>query len=229
MINAVCFDLFHTLVDVGQVPDSVGRYTADVLGLDHDTWNAGCFSSFHEIRKPTRHIDVIHKIAHGINPDIPYARIEQAVEDRQRRFDYALVNIEQVVLDVINRLRDKQIRVALVSNASTAEVSAWPSSPMAQLFDATIFSCECGYAKPEREIYRHAADSVGVKPEKCLFVGDGGSDEHLGARQAGMVPVLLTRFIQAKMNREKLEQRRQKADHEIHQLDELLGLIESLR
>ena len=38
-IRAVCFDLFHTLVDVGRTPGTPGRYTADILGLDRDAWN----------------------------------------------------------------------------------------------------------------------------------------------------------------------------------------------
>ena len=224
MIRAVCFDLFHTLIDVGQVPESVGRYTADVLGLEHSVWNDSCFSHHHEIRKPTRHIDVIRALAHSIDPSIPDHLIEEAVDDRQRRFDYALMNVEQDVLDVLAVLRGKGIKLALISNASTAEVSAWDRSSLKNCFDTTIFSCHCGLAKPEIDIYHLAANRLEVEPQQCLFVGDGGSNEHEGSRNAGMHPVLMSYYISSQT--EKLQERRKKANWELEHIRQLPEWLE---
>jgi putative hydrolase of the HAD superfamily len=40
--------------------------------------------------------------------------------------------------------------------------------------------------KPDPAIYRLCTDALGVTPEECLFVGDGGSHELEAARSLGM-------------------------------------------
>lgn len=225
LIHAICFDLFHTLIDVGQVPDSVGRYTADILGLEHSEWNESCFSSHHEIRKPTNHIDVIRTLAHSLDPNIPEDLIEQAVGERQQRFDYALLNVEKDVLEVLAELKIKKFKLALISNASTAEVSAWDNSPLKNCFDAAVFSCHCGYAKPDIDIYHFAANQMEVEPQQCLFIGDGGSNEHEGSRNAGMHPMLLSRYMAG--NLEKIKERRKKVNWELEHISLLPEWLEN--
>ena len=86
--KAVCFDLFNTLVSVGEVPDSVGRYTADVLGVDRELWNSACFGPAHEICRPSVHEDILRTLAHSIDPTIPLDRISEATKERQARFEH---------------------------------------------------------------------------------------------------------------------------------------------
>jgi len=225
MIRGICLDLFHTLVDVGTVPDHVGRYTADVLGIDRRVWNQACFSQAHDITRPTAHYDSVKALAHGINPALPEELIREAVEDRQRRFDHALIEVEAGLLSALHGLRERGLRLALVSNASTGEVAAWPRSPLASLFHTAVFSCNVGSRKPEPDIYRHALDELGLTAKQCLFVGDGGSDEHLGARACGLSTVLMTRFID---DAGKLSLQRQRVDAEIGELAELGPLVDAL-
>jgi len=45
VVTTVFFDLFNTLLSVGKVSEAVGRYTADILCLDRDDWNAACSGS----------------------------------------------------------------------------------------------------------------------------------------------------------------------------------------
>lgn len=203
-IQGICFDLFNTLVSVGQVPAHVGPYTADILGVDIQAWRDACFGEHHDISGPTDAIENLRRMAHSINPNIPEVVIQEAVKVRQRRFDYALHHVEHEVLDVLNDLRQGGMRLALISNASTAEVQAWSVSPLAPLFDTTIFSCHCGSMKPEPEIYLEALGELALEPTSCLFVGDGGSNEHKGAHALGMKPVLLRRYLQPE-RRQQLE------------------------
>lgn len=227
-IRAVCFDLFHTLVDVAAVPDEVGRFTADVLGVDRARWNRVCFSDLHEIRRPTVHGEVIEALARALLADVSAADIAQATRERQRRFDYALTYIEAETIDTLQRLRAAGLRLALVSNASTGEVAAWSRSPLAPCFDAAVFSCACGYAKPEPEIYQLAAEQLGVDVNGCVFVGDGGSDEHEGAARAGMYPILLTRYVGSRLPAEEMARRRGHALGEISHVAELIDLVRTL-
>lgn len=193
--QAACFDLFNTLVSVGRVPDAVGRFTADIFGVDRDHWNEACFGPEHEICKPTEHYQIIRSLAHSINPAIPDSLIRQATLERQRRFDHALLHVEAEVLEALAQLRERGLKLALVSNASTGEVRAWDESPLAAYFDVAVFSCECGYKKPDTAMYEHALRSLSSAAEHTLFIGDGGSREFLGAHQAGMHTVLNRQYL----------------------------------
>ncbi|MBD3669672.1 MAG: HAD family hydrolase [Gammaproteobacteria bacterium] len=225
MIRGICLDLFHTLVDVGTVPDEVGRYTADILGIGREEWNEACFGPAHDICRPSDHYDSLKTLAHSIDPSIDESLIREAVVERQRRFDHALVEVDDETLDALRQLRKRGLKLALVSNASSGEVSAWQRSPMAELFDTATFSCDVGSRKPAPDIYHHALNALGLKARDCLFVGDGGSDEHLGASEVGLTPVLITRFIQQS---QKLETQRGRVQWEIGKLSELGALLNSL-
>jgi putative hydrolase of the HAD superfamily len=204
-IQGICFDLFNTLVSVGKVPVHVGPTTAEILGVNIQDWRDACFGEHHNICGPTDATDNLRRMAHSIDPRIPEAKIHKAVRVRQRRFDHALLYVDDEVLTVLGSLRQNGMRLALVSNASTSEVQAWPASPLAPLFDATVFSCHCGSMKPEPAIYQQALGELGLAPQSCLFVGDGGSNEHHGAYAVGMKPVLLRRYLQPQRH-QQLEQ-----------------------
>ena len=198
MSRAICFDLFNTLVNVGSVPTSIGGTTAEVLGVEASAWNQACFSDDHEICRPTNHFDVIRTLAHQLDPQIPLTRIEDATRQRQARFDYALTtHVSPDVINTLRRLRDLGYQIALISNASTAEVQAWPDSPLRSLFDVSVFSCDVGMKKPDPAIYHYTAEQLGVDARHCVFVGDGGSDEHHGAHASGMTPLWLTCHLKA--------------------------------
>ena len=104
-------------------------------------------------------------------------------------------NPEPDVVDAVRRLRRSGRRLALVSNAGFDEIGGWGASPLAEHFDAVVFSCEVGMAKPDAGIYEHALARVGVTASESLFVGDGGSDEHRGARRVGLRTALVTRYL----------------------------------
>lgn len=228
MIRAVCFDLFHTLIDVGRSPGTPGRYTADILGLDREDWNNACFSDAHEICRPTDYREVVRKLAHSLDPSIPLSLIHEAAEERKARFDYTLCNIEPGVIDTLLRLRERGYKLALISNASTGEVEAWSKSPLAGYFDSAVFSCHCGHAKPDTGIYQYALEQLAVGAVEAAFVGDGGSNEHAGASAMGMHSILLTHYVAERLDDSALAGRRAQARYEISSLPELLPLLDRL-
>jgi putative hydrolase of the HAD superfamily len=81
-----------------------------------------------------------------------------------------------------------------VSDAGHDDVEAWPRSPLASRFDATVFSHEHGMRKPHPEMYLRALTAIGADAWDAVFVGDGGSDELRGARAVGLHAVLVTRL-----------------------------------
>jgi putative hydrolase of the HAD superfamily len=152
-------------------------------------------------------------VTHRLDPNVDDTRILAAVESRRRRFEVGLIGIERPILDSLDRLRSAGIKTVLVSDAGADDVESWEQSPLLSRLDATVFSYQLGCRKPDPRIYKHALKSVGVSAQDALFVGDGGSDEHRGARAVGISPVLVTRFLKAYWP-ERLEERRPLADWE---------------
>ena len=196
-LRGICFDLFNTLIDVATVPESVGRFTADILGIDREAWRLACFGPMHDICRPTDALPTLRKLAHSIDPEIPELLVQQAVIERQQRFDYALLNIDVSILAMLNKLKQQGLKLALVSNASSSEVSAWQRSPLADYFDTATFSWETGLQKPQPDIYLFTLQALGLAAVEVIYIGDGGSEEHVGATQVGLRSVMVNYFLSA--------------------------------
>jgi len=165
-------------------------------------------------------------VTHSIDPTVDEERILAAVESRRRRFEMGLVEVEEAMLTALDRLRSSGIRTAIVSDAGADDVESWSQSPLGSRVDATFFSYLLGYRKPDPRIYQDALNSLGVSAADALFVGDGGSDEHNGARSVGMGAVLVTRLYSIWAPQD-IEARRQHADWEFEDVPafvEALGL-----
>jgi putative hydrolase of the HAD superfamily len=198
--KAVLFDLFHTLVSVPRPSPEFGPTTAEALGIPHA--HAELQRRYYDddildrcrgrVRDP---LDILRTLAHGFDPGISEERVVAALGWRRRRFEHGLVAVEPAILAALDRLRAAGVRTALVSDAGFDDVEAWPRSPLRERLDATVFSFEVGFRKPDRRIYEHALESLGVGAGDALFVGDGGSDEHRGARAVGLGAVLVTRLL----------------------------------
>ncbi len=79
------------------------------------------------------------------------------------------------------------VRTGLVSNSWST--THYDRDLLGELFDAVVISAEVGLHKPQREIYRLAADRLGEPPERCVFVDDL-RENCAGAEAVGMTAVL---------------------------------------
>lgn len=144
------------------------------------------------------------------------------------RFDYvslALIPLEGAI-EILSQLKADGYKIGLISNCSAEPPVIWPRTPFAPYFDVTIFSCSVKLRKPDPRIFELAAKELGVKPEDCLYIGDGDSGELEGAERAGMHAVLV---INPGENREKsiLDKPREKEWHgpSITSLKEVLNIL----
>ncbi len=94
-------------------------------------------------------------------------------------------------VSTLQELRRRGHRLGMISACSQDVPDVWERTPFADLFDSAVFSCSVGFSKPDPRIYEHCCDELGVRPEECLFVGDGANDELPGAERAGMTAVQL--------------------------------------
>jgi putative hydrolase of the HAD superfamily len=92
---------------------------------------------------------------------------------------------------VLSGLRARGLRTGVISDCSAELPLYFPQLPVAPFIDAPVFSFVTGHRKPDPAIYLACCERLGVAPEECLYVGDGGSDELAGARRLGMRAVWL--------------------------------------
>lgn len=221
-------DLFHTLVSVPAAPSIGETPVPELLGIPADEYQRRFHDEDHGGRCVGRVLDPIEAmrlVAHAVDPTIDATRIRAAVESRRRCFERGLLAIEPPLLDALDRLRAADIRLALVSDAGADDVESWPRSPLAQRFDVAVFSYAVGARKPDARIYRQAIDALDVAPSDAVFVGDGGSDEHRGARALGLRTVLVTRLIGDRLPH-VIAERRPHADYEF---GDVAAFVDALR
>jgi HAD superfamily hydrolase (TIGR01509 family) len=72
--------------------------------------------------------------------------------------------------ELIRALRGAGYRTALLSNSWGD--GDYPRADFPGLFDIVVISGEVGMRKPEPEIFRHAADALGLPLDECVFIDD---------------------------------------------------------
>jgi len=124
----------------------------------------------------------------GLEPD-PVG-LREAVRIRQE-FTRRNLQPRQNALKTLRTLRSLGLMVGLISDCTDEVPTLWDQTPFAELIDHPLFSCSVGVKKPDPSIYHLACEGLGVVPEKCLYIGDGASDELDGATHVGMDAALI--------------------------------------
>ena len=150
------------------------------------------------------------------------AHKEQVQLAVQARLDYIrrVMTPQPNAVEVLSRLKEDGYRTGLLSNCTHEIPVVWPETSLAPLVDVVVFSCLVGMRKPDPRIYQLIAERLGVTPEECLFIGDGGSEELSGALSVGMHPVLFR--PDAESTEQHLTNREQWDGPEISSLEEVL-------
>lgn len=192
--TAVIFDLYGTLADYLRpeeyaqchldVAAALGLPSEDIASVFRKSIGNRWTGSFHSYE------DCLSHICQSLGID---ALPEQIADATRIRLALTRRNLEPAVgaIDTLTALRAGGLRRGLISNCVPEVRRVWPESVLAGLIDAAVFSPDARVTKPDRRIYMLACEALGVAPDECLYVGDGGSHELTGARAAGMHPVLI--------------------------------------
>jgi putative hydrolase of the HAD superfamily len=98
---------------------------------------------------------------------------------------------EAGTLDTLQRLRDAGYTVGVVSNADGRVASFLDRAGLARLLDFIVDSGAVGVEKPDARIFRIACEHAGVSPDQAVHVGDIYDIDVVGARAAGVTPILV--------------------------------------
>lgn len=100
---------------------------------------------------------------------------------------YAALDMTRIpeMRPVVAALKEKGLGVYLLSNAGPDFHDYKASIPGLELMDGLFISCDCGYIKPEKEIYLLMLEKFNLQPQECVFFDDV-SENVLAARECGI-------------------------------------------
>ncbi len=189
-MKAVLFDFSGTLarleehdgwftgmgLDAAQRAEVMDRMTHPTASVDHHAW------AHRDLDARMHREAYLHALTQAGLPD---AHAESLY---RRCIDPAEWTLYPDTVPVLNHLRDKGIRTAVVSNI------AWDIrtvlDPAGAHTDAVVLSFEAGVAKPDRQIFEIALDRLGVDAADAVMVGDSAENDG-AAREVGCGFVLV--------------------------------------
>jgi len=230
-MHGIVFDLFHTLVDpedfrprqsfrVRDVAEAIDANGRDLIMFWKDTYDE-------RTTTPVSGTDLI--LRYAADNDIAVSEAQRAeITDHLGNYqDDALEQPRPDVVDAVAGLAERYPLVVL-SNCYVEEVVGWPNSPLAPYFAGAAFSYAIGARKPDRASYLAATALLGLDPGNAAFIGNGGSKELQGAKDAGFAVVVHQNqfnITNRLVSEEEQQHRAAQADAQITSLAELEELL----
>ena len=193
-IQAVIFDMYETLITQFCSPLYYGTEIARDLGLSPAEFLPGWRAT--EEARATGKLTFEDAMAallhrHGISR-LHRRVVEKRIAIQADCFRHLHPGIEPM----LSGLKAQGIKIGLITNCFSEEAKLIRESKLYPYFDAHCLSWEEGVRKPDPAIYRTCLRRLGIAPEECLYVGDGGSQELEAARALGMQAVQATWYRQ---------------------------------
>ncbi len=194
MIKAVVFDMFETLITLFTEHTYFGEDAASDAGVDpvlyRKVWHEN------ETDRTTGKITIEEGIAETLRKLEVYSDelLETIVGKRLFALQETFDQIPDESMELLEGLKSRGIKIGLITNTFSDERSLIRNSKLIPYFDAVRISYEEGILKPDPRLYISIMEELGVKPEECLYVGDGGSRELYAARDVGMKPLQASWF-----------------------------------
>ncbi len=242
-IKAVLFDLGGTLIYTNEVwPDLMQTALGEVLkylqseGL---SLKEGAFLKEFDARLQAYYVQrdtefVEYTTAHILRTllaDMGQPSLSEEQMSRALRQLYAVSQAhwqaEEDALPTLDSLQAAGYRMGIISNASDdADVQTLvDKGGLRSYMDFVLSSAACGIRKPNPLIFQTGLAAWGFAPGEVAMVGDTLGADILGARNAGLYSIWITRRADKAANRDHAETIQ--PDATIRRLAELPGLLQT--
>lgn len=216
-VQAVVFDLGHTIIDFGAAEEALLETYTRVLDMLGTAARAELPDAARMVEGVTRRIfdDVEESYRREELEELDIlALFDAALRDLGFRLDAETIRRIAVLehralasgevmpsenLEAIRQLKDDGYKIGLVSNVTLLpEMMREDLEKLGLLpyFDVTVFSSEEMVRKPHPRIYQAVLTRLDVAPGQTVFIGDRLKEDVRGPKEAGMRAVLTTQFRQ---------------------------------
>lgn len=195
MKKAVIFDMYETLITHFEPPLYFGSEMAKDMGIDENVFLPAWRSTENDRTLGNLSTDdVVERLLRDNN--CYSSEVLKLVMDKRIATKVDCFNhLHNEIIPMLSTLKDKGIKIGLISNCFSEEAKVIRDSVLFPYFDAAMMSYEQNLRKPGEEIYYRCMETLGVSADECLYVGDGGSDELATASKVGMTPLQATWYL----------------------------------
>jgi FMN phosphatase YigB (HAD superfamily) len=95
------------------------------------------------------------------------------------------------LVETLGTLKEQGYLLGVLSNRSESYSGYLAERGLSGFFNLAVFAGEAGLYKPDPGVFHYLLDKAGVSADASIYVGDNYYADVVGAREAGMSPVLL--------------------------------------
>ena len=189
MIKAAIFDMYETLVTLFDGPVYLATQMAEDSGIPEDD-----FLALWRQTEDDRTLGkiTIDEVIEGILKKYDRYTEEKVNRIMDKRIRYkkeVFDHLHPEIIPMMETLRLSEIRTGLISNCHSEEAKVIRESILFPYFDAVCLSYDEGIKKPDPRIYMKCLNKLELTADDCMYIGDGGSNELVAAKNAGLFPV----------------------------------------
>ena len=169
-LEACLVDAYDTIVtcDFSIIQNELSALS----GISPGTWQVeyariGALVSDGRISKTEAFARVLRAVGREARPGLVAELVRQ---DQELLLAHA--RLYDDTIPFLQRLRDRGVKIAIVSNCAENTRPLLVKHGIDALADTLVLSCEVGSAKPRAEIFRYALGRLGVPPQAAVFVDD---------------------------------------------------------
>jgi FMN phosphatase YigB (HAD superfamily) len=96
---------------------------------------------------------------------------------------------------VLSELKWREYALGIISNNTEEMLDRMKSLGLVGYFDTITYSQEAGAEKPDPAPFELALRRAGRAPQECVHIGDSFEQDIVGARRAGIKPILIDRSM----------------------------------
>jgi len=221
-IKAVFFDLDNTLIDFMRMKKiSCEAAISAMIDAGLQTEKQKAYDLLFELYgvHGIEHGEIFQEFLKKVMGKIDYRILSRGI-NAYRKMQVGYLEPYPHVRSTLIALKGKGLILGIVSDAP--RMKAWmrlTEMGLADFFDVVVTLDDTGKRKPSKMPFQAASKELKILPAQILFVGDNPSRDIEGAKKVGM-KTCLAKYGQI------FPDTKTKADFEIFDIQELVGLIE---
>ena len=114
-------------------------------------------------------------------------KLNQRMSENYRPLDI----IPAGLVETLGTLKEQGYLLGVLSNRDESYSGYLAERGLGEFFSLAIFAGEAGIYKPDPGVFHYLLGKAGVSADESIYVGDNYYADVVGAREAGMRPVLL--------------------------------------
>ena len=209
MIKAVFFDFYNTLCVWGQplkvrLQKVAARHQVELDWERYPTARANLYpeasaadpSSYNILQVMRDIVDSYYEFIKALGAQEHAEQMTWELLQSEHSLFYATsATIYDDVVPILGYLQNEGFKLAIVSNWDTPLDPLTERLGIARYFDVIVASHDSliRSSKPDPYIFNHTLEAVGVSAEEAVHVGDTYETDIVGAKNAGIRPILIDR------------------------------------